>query len=149
MGVQPTRRGIAAPRTTAILGLVLAVGVLAQGLSAGGLLQGGREWHAWHEALGNALLLPPVVSLVIALLLLRRQPDPPSALATRVFLLAMVVLVILTGHAGRSLLIVHIPAAVAVVGIAVRQATGFVRIPNVPWPTRTASGPQNGLDADN
>lgn len=124
-------RTIAAPRTTAILGLILAVSVLAQGLFAAGFMQGGHAWHAWHEALGNALVLPPLVSLLVALLLLRRQPDPPSALVTRVFLLTLVIVVILTGHAGRDLLMVHIPAAIAVVGISVRQATGFIRVPNL------------------
>ncbi|MEU3984466.1 hypothetical protein AB0F77_31055 [Streptomyces sp. NPDC026672] len=127
----PTGRTIAAPRLTAVLGLVLAVGVLAQGLSAGAFMQGDRQWHAWHEALGNALVLPPLISLVVALVLLPRQRDTPSALATRIVLLVLVIAVIATGHAGRSLLAVHVPAAIATVGIAVRQATGFVRVPNL------------------
>ncbi|OLT14436.1 hypothetical protein BJF78_19530 [Pseudonocardia sp. CNS-139] len=121
---------MSAPRLTALLGLVLAVGVLAQGLFAGGFLGGGQMWRAWHEALGDALVLPPLVGLVVALLLLRRHPEAAAVLATRVVLLALVVVVIVTGHAGRSLLVVHIPAAIAVVGIAVRQATGFVGVPN-------------------
>lgn len=137
MNAPSIRRPIAAPRTTAILGLILAVSVLAQGLFAVGFMQGDRQWHAWHEALGNALVLPPLVSLVVALVLIRRQPDPPSALLTRIFLLALVLVVILTGHAGRDLLMVHIPAAIAVVGISVRQATGFVRVPNIQSRTRT------------
>jgi hypothetical protein len=131
MDFPPTRRSIAAPRATAILGLILAVGVLAQGLFAAGLLRGGHTWLAWHEALGNALVLPPLISLLIALRLLRRHRDPPSALVTRIFLLALVVVVIVTGHVGGELLMVHIPAAIAVVGIAVRQATGFTRVPNL------------------
>ena len=131
MDISRSRRGIAAPRTTAILGLILAAGVLVQGLFAGGFMERGHGWHAWHEALGNALVLPPLVSLLVALLLLRRQPDPPSALVTRVFLLVLVIGVILTGHAGTHLLMVHIPAAIAVVGISVRQATGFTRVPNL------------------
>jgi hypothetical protein len=125
------RRAIAAPRLTAILGLVLAVGVLAQGLSAGAFLQGDHRWYAWHEVLGTTLVLPPLVSLVVALVLLRRQPDTASALATRIVLLALVIVVIAAGHAGRSLLALHIPAAIAVVGISIRQATGFVRVPNL------------------
>lgn len=124
-------RTVTAPRLTAILGLVLAVGVLVQGLSAAGFLAGGHAWHTWHEALGNALLLPPLVSLVAAIVLRRRAPEAASALATRVFLLVLVAAVIVTGHAGGGLLLVHIPAAIAVVGIAVRQATGFVRVPNI------------------
>ena len=131
MDTTPAARAVAAPRLTAILGLVLAVGVLAQGLFAGAFMQGNSQWHAWHEALGNALVLPPLISLVVALVLLRRHPEAPSALATRVFLLALVIVVIATGHAGRDLLVVHIPGAIAVVAIAVRQATGFVRVPNI------------------
>ena len=122
---------ISAPRLTVILGLVLAVGVLAQGLFAGGFLEGDKVWHAWHEVLGDVLVLPPLVGLVVALLLMRRRPEAHVVLATRVVLLALVIVVIVTGHAGRSLLAVHIPAAIAVVGIAVRQATGFVRVPNL------------------
>lgn len=137
MNTRLTHRPIAAPRTTAILGLILAVGVLAQGLFAGAFMQGGRQWHAWHEALGNALVLPPLISLVVALLLIRRRPDPPLVLLTRIFLLALVIVVILTGHAGHDLLAIHIPAAIAVVGISVRQAAGFIRIPNL-WARTTA-----------
>lgn len=131
MNTSPVPRTVAAPRLTSILGLVLAVGVLAQGLSAGGFLQGGHRWLAGHEVLGTLLILPPLVSLVVAVVLRRRNPEPAAMLATRVFLLVLVVLVIVSGHAGRSLLAVHIPAAIAVAGIAVRQATGFVRIPNL------------------
>lgn len=127
----PPARAIAAPRLTAILGLILAVGVLAQGLLAAEFMRGSHHWFAWHEALGNALIVPPLISLIAALVLVRRQRDTPSALATRVFLLLLVAAVIITGHAGGGLLAVHIPAAIAVVGIAVRQATGFTRVPNL------------------
>lgn len=127
----PPVRGIAAPRLTAVLGLVLAMGVLAQGLLAGMFLNGNDFWYRWHEILGTALVLPPLISLGIALVLLRRQPDRPSVLATRVVLLGLVVLGVVAGMAGRGMLAVHIPAAIAVAGIAVRQATGFVRVPNL------------------
>jgi hypothetical protein len=122
---------IAAPRLTAICGLVLALGVLVQGLSAGSFLQGHHGWQAWHEALGDALVLPPLVSLLTALMLMRREADSRSVVATRAFLLVLVVVVVVTGHAGTSLLAVHIPAAIGVVAIAVRQATGFARVPNL------------------
>lgn len=124
-------RAVAAPRLTATTGLVLAAGVLVQGLLAGGFLGGEHRWYSWHELLGTALVLPPLVSLVAALVLLRRQPESPAALVTRVFLVALVVTVVVTGHAGPDLLAVHIPAAIAVAGIAVRQATGFVRVPTL------------------
>lgn len=61
--------------------------------------------------------------------ILRRHPETLAILATRVFLSPSSSLS--TGHAGRSLLVIHIPAAIAVVGIAVRQATGFVLVPNL------------------
>ncbi len=131
-GLRPVPpRAIAAPRLTAILGLVLAIGVLAQGLLAGAFLSGASEWYPWHEALGNALVFPPLVSLVAALVLLWRHPDRPSALVTRVFLLVLVLVTIASAHGGRELLVVHIPAAIAVVAIAVRQAAGLVRAPVV------------------
>jgi len=122
-------RDIAAPRLTAVLGLILAVGVLVQGLTAGLFLQGDHPWIAWHEALGNLLIVPPLVGLVAALVLLRRHPDPPFVLAARIVLVLLVATVIVTGHAGRDLLAVHIPAAIGVVGISVRHAAGFVRVP--------------------
>lgn len=43
-------------------------------------------------------------------------------LASRVGLLILVVAVVVTGNVGGSLLAVHIPAAVATVGLVVRQA---------------------------
>lgn len=144
MNSPSTRRTIAAPRLTAILGLILAVGVLAQGLFAGGFMQGDHWWFGWHEALGNALVFPPLISVVAALVLLRRQPDPPSALATRVVLLVLVVVVILAGHAGSDLLMVHIPAAIAVVGISVRQATGFKPVPDLAPRADDSRTPRSG-----
>lgn len=121
------RPAMAAPRLTATLSLILAVGVLIQGLTAGAFLQGARMWHFWHEALGNALALPPVISLVAALILRRRRPDSPPALASRIALPLLVMITIAAGHAGRVLLAVHIPTALAVIGIAVWQATGIAR----------------------
>jgi len=131
MDTSVVQRTIAAPRFTAVLGLVLAVGVLSQGLFAGAFLQGDHSRLSWHETLGTLLVLPPLASLVAALALHRRHPDPPSTLVTRAFLLALVITTIITGHAGRDLLVVHVPAAIAVVAVAVRQGTGFGRIPNL------------------
>jgi len=139
MNQAPSTRRVAAPRLTALTGLTLAVGVLVQGLLAGGFLQGERSWLGGHEVLGTLLVLPPLVSLVAALGLRRREPDSPAVLITRVFLLVLVVTVLVSGHAGRSMLAVHVPAAVAVAGIAVRQAAGFVRVPGLP-PSRRPAG---------
>lgn len=132
MDTHTSRHTAAAPRLTAVLGFVLAVGVLTQGLTAGAFLQGESQWHAWHDALGNALVLPPLISLVVAVTLHRRQPDTPAVLALRIVLLVLVVVAIAAGHAGRTLLALHIPAAIVVAGFAVWQATGFMRIPNFP-----------------
>jgi len=116
-------RRVAAPRTTAILAGLLALGVLVEAALAGGFLGGSHMWKSWHENLGTFLILIPLASLLVGLALYRRQPEKVSMLANRVVLLILVVTVVVTGNAGGSLLAVHIPAAVAMVGLVVRQAT--------------------------
>ena len=115
-------RRVAAPRTTAILAGLLALGVLVEAALAGGFLGGSHMWKSWHENLGTFLILIPLASLLVGLALYRRQPEKVSMLANRVVLLILVVTVVVTGNAGGSLLAVHIPAAVAMVGLVVRQA---------------------------
>lgn len=116
-------RRVAAPRTTAILAGVLVLGVLVEAALAGGFLGGSHMWKSWHENLGTFLILIPLASLLVGLALYRRQPEKVSMLANRVVLLVLVVTVVVTGNAGGSLLAVHIPAAVAMVGLVLRQAT--------------------------
>ena len=115
-------RRVAAPRTTAILAGLLALGVLVEAALAGGFLGGHRLWKSWHENLGTFLILIPLASLLVGLALYRRRPENVSMLANRVVLLLLVVTVVVTGNAGGSLLAVHIPAAVAMVGLVVSQA---------------------------
>ena len=115
-------RRVAAPRTTAILAGLLALGVLVEAALAGGFLGGSHMWKSWHENLGTFLILIPLASLLVGLALYRRQPEDVLMLANRVVLLILVVTVVVTGNAGGSLLAVHIPAAVAMVGLVVRQA---------------------------
>jgi hypothetical protein len=115
-------RRVAAPRTTAILAGLLALGVLVEAALAGGFLGGSHTWKSWHENLGTFLILIPLASLLVGLALYRRRPENVSMLANRVVLLLLVVTVVVTGNAGGSLLAVHIPAAVAMVGLVVRQA---------------------------
>jgi hypothetical protein len=118
----PAERRIAAPRTTAILAGVLALGVLLEATFAGGFLGGHHMWKSWHEDLGNLLVLPALASLVVGLALRRREPDSASMLASRVALLILVIAAVAAGHEGGSLLAIHIPVAVATTGLVVRQA---------------------------
>jgi len=123
----PAARRIAAPRTTMVLTEVLALGVLVQAAFAGGFLGGHHVWKSWHGNLGDFLVFLPIASLVIGLALRRRQPENFTMLASRVILLIVVLAVVATGHEAGGLLAVHIPAAVATVGILVRQAAMFTQ----------------------
>jgi hypothetical protein len=117
----PAERRVAAPRATAILAGILALGVLLEAAFAGGFLGGHDLWMSWHEDLGNLLVLPPLASLIVGLALRRRQPETTSMLASRIVLLILVILVVTTGHEAGSLLAIHIPAAVGTMGLVVRQ----------------------------
>jgi hypothetical protein len=114
-------RGVAAPRTTAALAAIFALGVLAQATVAGAFLGGHDSWHSWHNNLGDVLILPPLASLLVGLTVRHPHRDTRSMLATRVALVVLVLLVIVTGHSGGGLLAVHIPAAVATAGLVARQ----------------------------
>lgn len=126
MDTVSTTEGVAAPRVTAALAGILALGVLIQAAFAGGFLGGHHLWLSWHENLGDVLVLLPLASLVVGLVACRRQPDTPPMLASRVGLVLLVFGVVATGHAGRSLLAIHIPAAVALVGLISYQVHGAI-----------------------
>jgi hypothetical protein len=139
-------RGVAAPRTTAALAAIFALGVLAQTTFAGAVLGGHETWHSWHDNLGNVLLLPPLASLLVGLVALLRQPETTFMLASRIALVVLVVLVIVTGHSGGNLLAVHVPAAVATVAIVVRHVFASIEGP-VPARGRAMvgfAGPKRG-----
>ncbi len=124
---------LAAPRATAALAAVLGIGLLAQGAFAGAFVGGHHQWLTWHEDLGDFLVLVPLASLLLGLALRHRRPEPWAALARRAGLLVLVVAVIATGHAGGTWLVVHVPAAVAAMGVVVRQLTVSAsahRLPN-------------------
>jgi hypothetical protein len=125
----PGGGGVAAPRTTATLVAIFALGVFAQATFAGAFLGGHESWHSWHENLGNVLVLPPLASLLVGIGARRRQRDTPSMLASRAALVVLVALVIVTGRSGGAWLAVHIPAAFATAGLVVRQilASGQAR----------------------
>jgi hypothetical protein len=78
-------------------------------------------WLSWHADLGDVLVLPPLASLIVALVVRRPHPDTPAMLASRVALLILVIAIVATGHASGDLLAIHIPAAVAVVGLIFHQ----------------------------
>jgi hypothetical protein len=118
---------MAAPRATIVLAYLLVVGVLVEAAFAGGFVGGHHMWKVWHENLGDFLVLFPLANLVVGLALRRRHPESRSMVATRVVLLLLVVVVVVTGHAGGTLLAIHIPAAVATAGLLARQVTIFSR----------------------
>lgn len=119
--------GAAAPRVTAALAALFLIAVLAQGAFAGGFLSGHHAWLAAHSDTGDALILVPAAILIAGLAGRRRQPDTRLVLASRVALLVLTVIVIAAGHAGGGWLALHIPAAIATVGLATRLALLAVR----------------------
>jgi hypothetical protein len=122
MPSQTRPRSIAAPRITAALAGLFVLGVLAQAAFAGAFAGGHHMWLNWHQNVGDLLVVLPLASLVTGLACRRRQADTRAMLATRVALVVLVVAVVVTGHAGGGWLAFHIPAAVATVGLATRQA---------------------------
>ncbi|QDP98314.1 hypothetical protein FOE78_22535 [Microlunatus elymi] len=135
--LERTRRpGGATLRLTMIMNAVLAIGVLAQGLFAGAFLQSRPGWFTAHEALGNALIIPALIASITALTLLVRGRAAATLLVRQAVLLGLIVAVIAAGHAGGAWLMLHIPAAIAALGIAVREVTLYGRRRPSPWQQR-------------
>ncbi len=133
--------GVAAPRVTAALAVLFLIAVLAQGAFAGGFLSGHHSWLAAHSDLGDALILVPAAILIAGLAGRRRSADTRSMLASRVALLVLIVVVIGAGHAGGGWLALHIPAAIATVGLATRQAVLAFRAAQKTPSARSAARP--------
>jgi hypothetical protein len=121
MTAQTHPRSVAAPRVTAALAVLFILVVLAQAAFAGGFAGGHHMWMSWHQNVGDLLVVLPLASLIVGLFR-RRQADTTAMLASRVTLVVLVAAVSATGHAGGGWLAFHIPAAVASVGLATRQA---------------------------
>lgn len=117
---------IAAPRVTRILAEILALGVLAQAMFAGGFLGGHHQWLAWHQHLGDLIVIIPVAILAVGLVRRRRHFEAASVLATRFLLVIFVVGAEATGHAAGSLLAIHIPLAVAAIALVAWLGTRCV-----------------------
>lgn len=117
----PATQPVTAPRTTIILAAALALGILLQAGFAGGFLGGHHMWLPWHQRLGDLLFLLPLASLAIALARRPSRYEAPPILASRAATLALMIAADATGHAGGSLLAVHIPAVVATMALTVHQ----------------------------
>jgi hypothetical protein len=104
-----------------LLAEILGIGILVQAAFAGGFLGGHHIWLNWHQRIGDLLVVFPLASLLVALALRRRQTERSSMLGNRLALVLLVIGVEATGHAGGSLLAVHIPAAVATMALVVHQ----------------------------
>jgi len=122
MTAQTHPRSVAAPRVTAALAGLFILAVLAQAAFAGGFAGGHHMWLSWHQNAGDLLVVLPLASLIVGLVCRRSQADTTAMLASRVALVVLVVAVAATGHAGGGWLAFHVPAAVATVGLATRQA---------------------------
>lgn len=122
---QPSRlvRQTAAPRATKVLAEVLGLGVLAQAAFAGGFLGGHHMWLSWHQRLGDFIVVIPIASLIVGLLACRRKAEATSMLVIRVVLIALAIGTEAAGHAGGTLLALHIPLAVAIMALTMWQIT--------------------------
>jgi hypothetical protein len=78
-------------------------------------------WLSWHQRLGDFIVIIPIASLIVGLVARRGKPEAGSALFVRVVLVALVIGTEAAGHAAGSLLALHIPLAVATMGLTVWQ----------------------------
>jgi hypothetical protein len=78
-------------------------------------------WLSWHQRLGDFIVIIPIANLIVGLVARRGQPEAGSALFIRVALVALVIGTEAAGHAAGSLLALHIPLAVATMGLTVWQ----------------------------
>jgi hypothetical protein len=120
-------RILAAPGITRVAAVTILLGVLGQAVVAGGFLAGRAGLRQLHEYLGYSLLVIAVVVLVAGLLGHRSKPESLTAVATRVALVVAVADAVFAGmRASRGttdLLMLHIPLAFAVTGLAARLLT--------------------------
>lgn len=98
--------------------------MLTQAALAGGFLAGRPGLRNLHEYVGYTLLAAAAVVLVAGLVGRRTRPEPLSELATRAALVLALAATILAGmrasRGSADLLMLHIPLAFAVTGLAAR-----------------------------
>jgi hypothetical protein len=138
------QRRVVAPRLSALLGVTIAIGALIQSILAGEMLAGHEATRGWHEAIGTLIVVPAAINILLALPVRRGWRDSFGVAATRWFLAGAVVLAIVSGHGYLGGSALHVPMAVLIAGIGVRQATGFIPIPWFVWRTGRSAVPTAG-----
>ena len=120
---------IGAATAAARLTTVVAIGVLVQAILAG-VFVGGDHPHATdvHQVIGPALIVPSLAASIITRLRLRTTPAGRRAyiagIGVTVTLIIEDALGFISGdHPG--VLVLHIPVAVALFGLLVRQLTSL------------------------
>lgn len=118
------RRTVSVPRVTRIGALAVVLGILVQATLAGGFLAGRTVLRDLHGYVGNSLLVVGAVVLLAGLVGRRSTPESAAELGTRAgLLLALAVAVFAGMRASRGsadLLMLHIPVAFTVMGLASR-----------------------------
>jgi hypothetical protein len=114
---------VVVPATTRVLATLIVVGVIGQGVLAGGFLGGREALRSVHELLGYSVLLVGLVVLVTGLVGRRRVREPALVLGNRVGLVVATAVTVFVGmQASRGvqdLLMIHIPLAFLIVGLAI------------------------------
>lgn len=119
---------IAAPRVTRFFAGLIMLGVLLQATLAGGYLAG-RVSIELHGYIGESLALVGLIVLVAGIVGRRSVREPGATLASRIGLFLAIVAAIglgeMANHGMRDLLMLHIPVALIILGLAdgLRRAT--------------------------
>jgi hypothetical protein len=111
----PARTTHPHPVWSALVGLT-TLGVLLQGLWAGLFLNGGRSWVEVHQHAGEATVTLAVLAAIAAVVWLRHRRD---LLGGTVLLLVLLVVEYFLGRAGGSSVVLHVPLALLIMGLAV------------------------------
>ncbi len=142
LAVTGTQRTVAAPTATRVAAAAIVLGVLAQAVLAGGFLAGRPGLRDLHEYVGYTLLAAAAAVLVAGLVGRRTRPEPLTELATRAALVLALAGTILAGmrasRGSADLLMLHIPLAFAVTGLAARLILVSRTRPRTPMSQRIA-----------
>lgn len=113
---------IVAPGLTRVLAGLLMLGVMVQAVLAGAFLAGRPHLRSVHAGIGHTVGLLGILVLIVGVVGRFRTREPFSRLATRAAIFLATAFTIGSGeiasHGTRDLLMLHIPLAIAVVGMA-------------------------------
>lgn len=113
---------IVAPRLTGAIAGLIMLGVMVQAVLAGAFLAGRPDLREVHGSVGFALVFLGALVLVVGVIGRFRAREPLSRLAIRVALFLATVITVGAGemaeHGTRDMLMLHIPLALAIMGMA-------------------------------